>query len=163
MQHANALISSCLRYSAAAPGPVKRQDPLAEYLIRPAPSANSQALMDAAAARDAELRARVAQADLTQHHGARIEELKAMVDGFISADRQFLQLPGGIRHCQGHPLTSCHAVCQVWRHGNEGLCTSMQALSSFITPPPRFSLLNLHFSACASFGLCFHFVQMYFP
>ena len=59
------------------------------------PSANAQALIDAAAARDAELARRVALADLTQQHGHRISELQALVDGFISADRQFLQLPGG--------------------------------------------------------------------
>jgi hypothetical protein len=88
----------CYRsYSAAAPAPPKRQDPASAFAARVAPSANTQALIDAAAARDAELRARVAQADLTQQHGARIEELKALVDGFILADRQFLQLPGGTK------------------------------------------------------------------
>ena len=51
--------------------------------------------MEAAAAAHAELARRVAQADLMQLHGVRISELQAMVDGFITADRQFLQLPGG--------------------------------------------------------------------
>jgi hypothetical protein len=56
---------------------------------------NTQAQIDAAAARDAELARRVADADLTQLQSARIAELKVMVDNFTTADRRFLQLPAG--------------------------------------------------------------------
>ncbi len=51
--------------------------------------------MEAAAARDAEIARRVAQADATRLHGARIAQLQTIVDDFITAGRQFLQLPGG--------------------------------------------------------------------
>ena len=51
--------------------------------------------MEAAAARDAEIARRVAQADATRAHGARMAQLQTIVDDFVTADRQFLQLPGG--------------------------------------------------------------------
>jgi hypothetical protein len=89
--------SISFRYSAAAPKPVKPQDSTggvsARFLC--APSANTQAQIDDAAARDADLARRVASAGLNQQQGVRISDLQALVDGFITADRQFLQLPGG--------------------------------------------------------------------
>ncbi len=68
---------------------------MAAVSARAPPSANTQAQIEAAAARDADLVRRVAQADAAQQHGARMTELMAIVDNFITADRQFLQLPGG--------------------------------------------------------------------
>ena len=70
--------------------------------------------MDAAAAAHEELARRVAQADIMQLHGARILELQAMVDGFITADRQFLQLPGGMKRSGVRLLVCADAV---GRHG----------------------------------------------
>jgi hypothetical protein len=87
-------LSTGIRYSIASPKSVKLQNNAGGVSA----SANSQALIDAAAAREAELAMRVAQSDLTQQHAARAVELQAMVDGFIAADRQFLQLPGGTRY-----------------------------------------------------------------
>ena len=69
--------------------------------------------MEAAAAAHAELARRVAQADLMQLHGVRISELQAMVDGFMTADRQFLQLPGG--GARGH------RPCCLRLHFNAGM------------------------------------------
>ena len=90
--------SSIASYSAAAPKP-QPQDTTTAYstAVPPPPSANTQALIDAAAARDFELARRVAQADATRQQEVRVSELRALVDGFIAADRQFLQLPGGMQ------------------------------------------------------------------
>lgn len=66
--------------------------------------------MEAAAARDAEIARRVAQADATRLHGARMAQLQTIVDDFVTADRQFLQLPGGAwvqERCCGHVSRWC--------------------------------------------------------
>ena len=102
------MLSFSFRYSASAPKPVQSQGSTGGFSARfpPTPNANTQALIDAAAARDAELARRVALADQTQQHGARMTELMAFVDNFITADRQFLQLPGGNMHIGTSALVS---------------------------------------------------------
>jgi hypothetical protein len=111
------------------------------------PSANTQALIDAAAERDAELARRVARATLEQQHGARISQLKAVVDDFIISDRAFLQLSGGLNHFDTIMQSVCaHAVMQVWRHGREDFSMNMQAQKACTTLPPRlFPLYSQHF------------------
>jgi hypothetical protein len=76
--------------------------------------------VDAAAAAHEQLVRRVAQADLMQLHGARVLQLQAMVDGFLVADRQFLQLPGGKRHTNAVDDCDCIGAHVVGRHASVG-------------------------------------------
>ena len=75
--------------------------------------------MEAAAARDAEIARRVAQADATRLHGARMSQLQTIVDDFVTADRQFLQLPGGAwgqERCCGYVSRWCVGM-EAWERG----------------------------------------------
>lgn len=89
--------------------------------------------MEAAAARDAEIARRVAQADATRLHGARMAQLQTIVDDFITADRQFLQLPGGTRGGERRCVGAPHAGVQAWRRGSEASFTSTQAARACTT------------------------------
>ena len=144
-------LSISFRYSAAAPKPVKPQDSTggvsARFLC--APSANTQAQIDAAAARDADLARRVALADLNQLQGVRISELQALVDGFITADRQFLQLPGGIIHLSTSHLLGAYCMSQVWRLGNEDSFTSTRAPKAYIIPLPQYGIRTIFYVGCS--------------
>ncbi len=144
-------LSISFRYSAAALKPVKPHGSTGAVSARflCTPSANTQAQIDAAAARDADLARRVALADLNQQQGARISELQALVDGFISADRQFLQLPGGIIHLRTSHILGANCMSQVWRRGNEVSFTSTRAPKAYIIPLPKYGIRTISFAGCS--------------
>ncbi len=127
------LLTSSFRYSNAAPRTVQPRDLVATLPSRAVPNANTQALMEAAAARDAEIARRVAQADATRLHGARMAQLQTIVDDFITADRQFLQLPGGTRGREMRCVGAPHAGVQAWRRGSEASFTSTRAARACTT------------------------------
>ena len=145
------MLSFSFRYSASAPKPVQSQGSTGGFSARfpPTPNANTQALIDAAAARDAELARRVALADQTQQHSARMTELMALVDNFITADRQFLQLPGGIIHLSTSHLLGAYCMSQVWRLGNEDSFTSTRAPKAYIIPLPKYGIRTISYGGCS--------------
>jgi len=58
----------------------------------PAPAGGNAQTQPAAAQED------FARADASRQHDARIAELQAVVDAFVSGDGHVLQLPGGMQH-----------------------------------------------------------------